>query len=613
MKNFFNNLTIGKKLTAGVASMLILVSSGVGIISYIQAFGAVQRQLEENAPQIAHYGSMLIKKQLDTNRIAMEGIAARAVIRSMDWKLQLPAITSEVERLRYFQIGIALPDGNTRLTDGSLTNIKERGYFKEAINGKSVVSDVIIHKVLKKPVQVVAVPIKTSDFRIVGIIFAVLDATWLCDLTDQIGYGKKGYSYVIDGKGTFIAYKDRDFVLKQTNFIEEAKTNPDFKKPAEMFERMIKGETGFDEYLFSGSVRIFGYTPIEGTGWSIAVGAYKSDVFQQVAAMRLRIIIISLVLFFIGVIIVAMLSRTITAPINQTVAMLKDLSEGEGDLTKRLEDTSGDEIGDMARYFNQFIEKLQRVITDIVFSAQNLSQSAEQIASGNQDLSRRTIEQASSLEEIAATIGQTTSAIIQNNNNSLEASRISGESSKVAIRGGGLVGEAVLSINEVNSSAKKIGEITGVINEIAFQTNLLALNAAVEAARAGEQGRGFAVVAGEVRNLAQRSGSAAKEISNLITDTVVKVENGTEKTYKSGESLKEIIESVKNVAKVISEIEESSNEQKQSMEEIASAISALDSLTQHNAALVEETSGASAEMLNQTHNLISLVSRFRIK
>ncbi len=333
--------------------------------------------------------------------------------------------------------------------------------------------------------------------------------------------------------------------------------------------------------------------------------------FGQMKLITIYMFIIMLFSVIAGIFITVRLSRSISGPVKQGLDFAMKLAVG--DFTGRINLDQTDELGMLARALNDAADKLENTVTEIIGASNNLAQAVEQIASGNQNLSQRTSEQASALEEVAATIEEANSSINQNYENSIQANRMSESSSAIAVNGGELVGEAVQSINEVNASAKKIGEITTVINEIAFQTNLLALNAAVEAARAGEQGRGFAVVAGEVRNLAQRAGNAAKEIANLIHDTVTKVENGTEKTYKSGESLREIIESVKNVAKVVSEIAASSNEQRQGMDQIATAISDLDSMTQHNAALVEETAAASEEMANQSQELMSLMTQFKIR
>ncbi|MGL4369777.1 MAG: methyl-accepting chemotaxis protein, partial [Spirochaetota bacterium] len=256
---------------------------------------------------------------------------------------------------------------------------------------------------------------------------------------------------------------------------------------------------------------------------------------------------------------------------------------------------------------------LEKMVADIIVGSQNLVQAIQEISAGNENLSQRTSEQASSLEEVASTIEETSAAINQNADNAKSADTLSSKTSVLAEEGGRVVAEAVSAINEINEASKKIEDITSVINDIAFQTNLLALNAAVEAARAGEQGRGFAVVSGEVRNLAQRCGNAAKEIGELIKTTIVKVEKGTALSNKSGESLKEIIVSVKGVGRLVSEINAASDEQKQGSAQINIAISELDSMTQQNAGLVEETASASEEISNQAQDLLGTMERFKIR
>jgi methyl-accepting chemotaxis protein len=268
----------------------------------------------------------------------------------------------------------------------------------------------------------------------------------------------------------------------------------------------------------------------------------------------------------------------------------------------------------LAIIFGIFISvNISRAISNAIDLTRGLVQAIQEISMGNENLSQRTTEQASSLEEVASTIEETTAAIGQNAENAKNANELATRTSMLAEEGGRVVYEAVNAINEINEASKKIESITSVINEISFQTNLLALNAAVEAARAGELGRGFAVVAGEVRNLAQRSGSAAKEIGELIKSTMVKVEKGTALANKSGEALKEIIMSVKTVGNLISEIHAASDEQKQGATQINTAISELDSMTQQNSGLVEETASASEEMSNQANELFVTMERFKVK
>jgi methyl-accepting chemotaxis protein len=287
----------------------------------------------------------------------------------------------------------------------------------------------------------------------------------------------------------------------------------------------------------------------------------------------------------------------------------------DGDFTDRVKMDAMGEIGMLGilgEALNKSADNLEKLVSEIIVASQNLSQAVQEIARGNENLSQRTSEQASALEEIASTIEETTASSRQNAENAMEANRAAEESSRMGGEGIKVTAETITSINDINLSSKKIGEIISVINEIAFQTNLLALNAAVEAARAGEQGRGFAVVAGEVRNLAQRAGSSAKEIGNLIKDSLDKIDGGTTLVQKSSEALNEIVNSSKKVGRLISEIASASEEQKRGIDQVNIAVTELDNMTQQNAALVEETASASEEMSNQAGELMNMMLRFRI-
>lgn len=357
--------------------------------------------------------------------------------------------------------------------------------------------------------------------------------------------------------------------------------------------------------------------------WVIGTGNYVDDMEKIVKIQQdennaylrnlmVTIIIISVVLGGFTVYASIYFSNSLSKPVIKTAEVANKLAQG--DLTHRINieyEKRNDEIGILAKSINLANANLQTMISSLALAIQNLYYAVEQISQGNQNLSQRTTEQASALEEIASTIEETAATAVQNTDNAKQASVASDGSSHFAERGGELVSSAVSTINEISESSKKIGEITGVINEIAFQTNLLALNAAVEAARAGEQGRGFAVVAGEVRNLAQRSAAAAKEIGELISSSIEKINRGTEEANSSGEAIKEIINSVKNVTEMISEISVASQEQKAGISQITTAINELDSMTQQNAALVEEVASASEEMSSQALDLLNMVKQFK--
>ena len=313
----------------------------------------------------------------------------------------------------------------------------------------------------------------------------------------------------------------------------------------------------------------------------------------------------------LGIIITIVLARAISKPVAKGLKFAQDLANG--DFRNRIDLDQNDELGQLGKALNTAADDLENTMTEIIVGVQNLVQAINEISAGNENLSQRTSEQASSLEEIASTIEENTATINKNADNSIEANKLSKNTSVLAEDGGTVMDEALSSINDINESSKKIEEIISVINEIAFQTNLLALNAAVEAARAGEQGRGFAVVAGEVRNLAQRSGNASKEIATLIQETLGRVGKGTELTNKAGESLREIISSINDVSRFISEIAVASEEQKRGTEQINMAVSELDSMTQQNAGLVEETASASEEMSNQAKELLQKVEKFKVR
>ncbi|MES2012698.1 MAG: methyl-accepting chemotaxis protein, partial [Pseudomonadota bacterium] len=262
---------------------------------------------------------------------------------------------------------------------------------------------------------------------------------------------------------------------------------------------------------------------------------------------------------------------------------------------------------------NETLEMIVAPITTVKAAIETINTAAKEIAQGNADLSRRTEDQAASLEKTAASMEELSSTVKQNADNAKQANQLAAAASGVAVKGGHAVAEVVATMSAINTSSKKIEDIISVIDGIAFQTNILALNAAVEAARAGEQGRGFAVVAGEVRNLAQRSASAAKEIKELITDSVGKTTEGTKQVENAGSTMQEIVTSVKRVSDIIGEIAAASQEQSLGIEQVNDAIMKMDDVTQQNTALVEEAAAAAESMLDQADELMHAVSVFQLE
>ena len=287
-------------------------------------------------------------------------------------------------------------------------------------------------------------------------------------------------------------------------------------------------------------------------------------------------------------------------------------SVAAGDLTEQITIASNDEIGQLLKALQKMNAGLVEIVSEVRGGTDMIATASSQIAAGNLDLSSRTEEQASSLEETASSMEELTSTVKQNADNARQANSLATTASEVASRGGAVIGNVVHTMEEINSSARQIVDIIGVIDGIAFQTNILALNAAVEAARAGEQGRGFAVVASEVRNLAQRSAAAAREIKSLIGNSVERVDAGSKLVNEAGATMQEIVESVRRVTDIMGEITAASQEQTAGIDQINVAITQMDQVTQQNAALVEEASAASEAMQEQAGKLAQVVSVFKL-
>jgi methyl-accepting chemotaxis protein len=488
------NIPIGMKLLGGFLSLLLVVCAGLGYIAYDRSSRAVVGQVEENIVLMAKDGARLVKSEMDLHLMALQGIAGRYVIQSMDWHQQLPALKAEVQRLGYQQMAVATPDGNARLSDGSTADVSDRDYFKQAMAGKTVFSNVIIHRVLNKPIMVVAAPIKSTSGQVLGVVFAILDAAQLSEITDQIKYGQTGYSYIIDNTGTLIAHGNRQFVMDQRNFIEESRSDPNFERLAQMMRQMVRGETGFDEYNFMGSDRYFGFAPIEGTNWSIAVGAMKNDVMGPIYHLRWAVGIASLVFFGLGIGIALLVSRSITAPMARLTQYADAVAQGDlqaqsgidqkdeiGRLNRRIQsmvnaliekmtlaDSKTEEAEQKAHECNLATEEanqakqqaerarregmlqaatnLEGVVERMTSASEELAAQVEQASRGAEEQKNRTAETATAMEEMNATV-------LEVARNASHAAEGSGKARDKAQEGSRIVDESVAAINQVENQA----------------------------------------------------------------------------------------------------------------------------------------------------------------
>jgi methyl-accepting chemotaxis protein len=322
------------------------------------------------------------------------------------------------------------------------------------------------------------------------------------------------------------------------------------------------------------------------------------------------IIVLAGVAVLFGAVCAWLLARAIVDPIRQAVDVAEKVAAG--DLTQHIEAKGNDETGALLRALRHMNDGLVAIVSQVRSGTDTIATASAEISAGNMDLSSRTEQQAGSLGTTASTVEQLTGTVRQNADNARQASQLSIAASEIATQGGAVVDQVVQTMGAINDSSKKIVDIISVIDGIAFQTNILALNAAVEAARAGEQGRGFAVVAGEVRTLAQRSAAAAKEIKELIVNSVGKVEDGTKLVDRAGATMSEVVDSIRKVSDIVAEIASASGEQSAGIEQVNRAIADMDSSTQHNAALVEESAAAATALRDQADKLAEVVSLFHI-
>ena len=334
-----------------------------------------------------------------------------------------------------------------------------------------------------------------------------------------------------------------------------------------------------------------------------------TDAETLSASARAYMIILGSVAVLLGAFVAWIITRSITHPINAAVAVAETVASG--DLSSHIVVNSSDETGRLLGALKAMNDSLLGVVAQVRHGTDAISTASSEIAAGNLDLSSRTEEQASSLEETASAMEELTSTVKQNADNARQANQLAKSASEVAVRGGSIVSQVVDTMGTINESSKKIVDIIGVIDGIAFQTNILALNAAVEAARAGEQGRGFAVVATEVRNLAQRSAGAAKEIKELIAASVANVDTGSRLVNEAGQTMGDIVDSIVRVTDIMGEITSATHEQTIGIEQINMAIAQMDEVTQQNAALVEEAAAASQSMQEQAGELAHVVGFFK--
>jgi len=412
------------------------------------------------------------------------------------------------------------------------------------------------------------------------------------------------YAFLVGTDGNIIAHPDVKLALKPATDVAPSLTAAALAAMAQRADL-----TAVD---LQGRAMLLTVAPVTGTPWLLAIALDRGEALQAIATMLQVSLGAGIVVLLVALAVLAGILSQRLRRLTQVRDAMHEIGAGDGDLSRRIDAQGQDELAQIAESFNSFAGKLSGVLAQIRDASSSVRVAAEEIATGNHDLSGRTELTASSLQETSASMQQLTETVRHNADSARQANQLVAQASSVAQHGGAVVGNVVTTMDQINAASRKINDIIGVIDGIAFQTNILALNAAVEAARAGEQGRGFAVVAGEVRSLAQRSAEAAREIKTLINTSVEQVENGSRLVHDAGTTMTDIVTSVQRVTDIMAEITASTNEQSTSIAEVGQAVSHLDQMTQQNAALVEESAAAAQSLKDQSVRLSEVVGSFRL-
>lgn len=644
--------SIKNSLLIGMIGLSVTICVLFGVITGFVLYSNAKSQMVTRVNESVSAYNDSIQNAIATIKTKAQAIAQDTII--SDTTRLVSARKAEMTGLasKYGFESVTIADSDGATLDGD--DISGLDYFQSALAGKTDVSSTVMRKADSK----ITLMVSTKTNKTSSVVVCALSSKTFSEKIDSVSIGGSGYGFIVDANGKIIADKNRDHVANFVNYMDEAAADPSYAGIASVVQEMIAGKTGAKTVVFDGAKQCIGYAAIPDTnGWSIAISA---DVNEMMSGFyRSVYITLALTLFFIAlsVFLAFRIANPIVNPVLLLIKRIELLSEGDlhsevpvvktedeigllsGSLSNTVHTLSGyvAEITDLLtalavkdctvatqqKYRGDFaaigsaldtiVGQLNEVFGSIDWSADQVAVGAKQVAGASQSLAQGATEQASSIEELSASISVIAHEANRNAENSKMASDYSQETAAEVISGNEKMREMVSAMEVINNSSAEIGKIIKTIQDIAFQTNVLSLNAAVEAARAGAAGKSFAVVADEVRNLANRSAEAAKNTTVLIENSIKAVENGTKIASKTAESLQTIIDKAKKATDLIGEISTASNSQAASIRQITIGVDQISTVVQSNSATSEESAATSEELSRHAQLLMELMSQIKLK
>ncbi|WP_355659929.1 methyl-accepting chemotaxis protein [Halomonas salifodinae] len=608
-----SRLSLTHKLLGSLALTLLLACLALGITIHRQLNASVPPMMAEAAGQQLAARADEIGQWIEGYRKWLDGLArderltdgAPLASRQAWLADRHPGETG----LESFFVADAQAEVITHT--GATANITHREYFQALVTQGSIdrlLADPVISVVSGEPTAVFAQALTDERGERIGLLGTTLTMEAVSEITSRITLGEGSYGYLVDSRGTVVAHPETE--LRMNLNVTEA-DQAGFTGANALGRQMLTGEAGQGQVTTPDGVAMsMLWQPIPGTDWTLAM-AVPERLFTTVSRQLLTSLLVAgITIFALVMIILGYVARQALAPIKQTAQAMADIAKGKGDLTRRLEAKSQDEVGELAVQFNAFVERMQRTLQQVRGNARQVLAGASDMAEGAQELSSRTEQAAANLQQTSASMEEIHSTVTHTTQAAEQANGLALNAAGTADKGSEAMNQVEVKMAAINQSATRISEIIGLIDSIAFQTNILALNASVEAARAGEQGRGFAVVAGEVRNLASRAASAAQDIRTLIDTSVRHTQEGDGLVREAAERMQAIRQSVTQVADVIAEITAGAREQTTGIEQINTAVAEMDTVTQQNASMVNQNAGLASTMRENAQRLDRLMAEF---